>query len=91
MRAICPENGVVLAQDLLHALAFGFALTETAGAKTITMCLRMTASLSALHKRRYSYSSESDEGGRIHHPDKSNTVFATFSTPTAKKSKCTQK
>jgi hypothetical protein len=41
-------------------------------------------------QRRYSYSSKSDGGGRIHHPDKSNTVFATFSTPKAKK-KRTQK
>ncbi len=41
-------------------------------------------------KHRYSYSSKSDNGGRIHHPDKSNTVFATFSAPKAKK-KRTQK
>ncbi len=45
---------------------------------------------SAAPKRRYSYSSESDNGECIHCPDKSNTVFATFSTPKAKK-KCTQK
>jgi hypothetical protein len=46
---------------------------------------------STLPKRGYLYSSESDDGGRIHCPDKSGTVFATFSTPTAKKSKHTQK
>ncbi len=39
----------------------------------------------------YSYSSESDDGRRIHRPDKIDTIFATFSTPIAKKSKCTQK
>jgi hypothetical protein len=41
-------------------------------------------------KRGYSYSFECDDGGRIHCPDKSDTVFATFSTPKAKK-KHTQK
>jgi hypothetical protein len=41
-------------------------------------------------KHEYSYSSKSDAGGRIHCPDKSNTVFATFSAPKAKK-KRTQK
>jgi hypothetical protein len=41
-------------------------------------------------KHGYSYSSESDNGGRIHRPDKSDTVFATFSAPKAKK-KHTQK
>ncbi len=41
-------------------------------------------------KRGYLYSSESDDGGCIHCPDKSDTVFATFSAPKAKK-KRTQK
>jgi hypothetical protein len=41
-------------------------------------------------KRQYLYSSKSDDGGCIHCPDKSDSVFATFSTPKAKK-KCTQK
>jgi hypothetical protein len=36
-------------------------------------------------KHEYLYSSECDDGGRVHHPDKDNTVFATFSTPKAKK------
>ncbi len=39
----------------------------------------------------YSYFSKSDDGRRIHHPNKSSTIFATFSTPIAKKGKCTQK
>ncbi len=42
---------------------------------------------SALPKHGYLYSSKSDDGGRIHCPDRSNTVFATFSAPTAKKGK----
>jgi hypothetical protein len=41
-------------------------------------------------KHGYLYSSESDDGGHIHRPDKSDTVFATFSAPNAKK-KRTQK
>ncbi len=40
---ICPEEGVVLAQDLLCALVLNLALTWAAGATTITMWLRMTA------------------------------------------------
>jgi hypothetical protein len=46
---------------------------------------------SALPKRGYLYSSNSDDRRRIHPPDKSNTVFATFSTPITKKGKRTQK
>ncbi len=41
-------------------------------------------------KHGYSYSSKGDDGKHIHRPDKSNTVFATFSAPKAKK-KRTQK
>jgi hypothetical protein len=58
---------------------------------TTTMWLKMSRRPNAIPKRRYLYSSESDDGGRIHHPDKSDTVFATFSTPIAKKGKHTQK
>ncbi len=36
-------------------------------------------------KHGYLYSSDSDDGGCIHRPDKSDTVFATFSTLKAKK------
>jgi hypothetical protein len=45
---------------------------------------------SAAPKCQYLYSSESDNGRCIHCPDKSDTVFATFSCPKAKK-KHTQK
>jgi hypothetical protein len=40
---ICPEEGVVLVQDLLHALILGLALAQAAGAMTSTMWLKMTA------------------------------------------------
>ncbi len=46
---------------------------------------------SGLPKHRYLDSSKSDDGRRIHHPDKSNTVFATFAAPTAKQGKGTHK
>jgi hypothetical protein len=36
-QAICLEEGVVLVQDLLHALVLGLALARAAGATTITM------------------------------------------------------
>jgi hypothetical protein len=42
--AIRLEEGVVLAQDLLCALVLGLTLAQAAGATTITMRLRMTAS-----------------------------------------------
>ncbi len=42
-RAICLEEGVVLAQNLLCALVLGLALAQASGAMTITMWLRMTA------------------------------------------------
>jgi hypothetical protein len=37
------------------------------------------------------YFSKSDNGGLIHCPDRGNTVFATFSAPTAKRGKGTPK
>jgi hypothetical protein len=42
--AIHLDEGVVLAQDLLCALTPSLALAQAAGATTITMWLRMTAS-----------------------------------------------
>jgi hypothetical protein len=36
---------------------------------------------SALPKHGHSYSSKSDDGGHIHCPHKSDTIFATFSAP----------
>jgi hypothetical protein len=37
VQAICPEEGVVLAQDLLCTLVVGLTLAQAAGAMTITM------------------------------------------------------
>jgi hypothetical protein len=85
--AICPEKGVDLIQDLLCTLNLGLALAQVARATTIIM---LTKILNLPFKRMYSYFSKSDDGGRIHCLDKSNTVFATFSAPNAKK-KHTQK
>ncbi len=42
-RAICPEEGVVLVQDLLCALNLDLALAQAAGAPTTTMWPKMTA------------------------------------------------
>jgi hypothetical protein len=45
----------------------------------------------ALPKRGYSYSSESDDDRRIHCLDMNDTIFATFTTPAAKRGKHTPK
>jgi hypothetical protein len=45
---------------------------------------------STLPKRKYLYSKD-DNDKHYNRPDKSNTVLATFSTPTAKKGKHTHK
>jgi hypothetical protein len=42
-RAACLEKGVVLVQDLLHALVLGLALARAAEATITTMWLKMTA------------------------------------------------
>jgi hypothetical protein len=86
--AIPPEKEVNLAQDLLCALNLGLALTQAVGATTTIMLTKMIAS----------QAQPPSAGTRtpprvttaIHCPDKSDTVFATFSAPKAKK-KCTQK
>jgi hypothetical protein len=44
MLAICPEEGVNLAQDLLCALVLGFALAQAAGATATIMSTKMIAS-----------------------------------------------
>jgi hypothetical protein len=46
---------------------------------------------SMLPRHGHSYSFKGDDSGCTHCPDKSDTVFATFSAPTAKKGKCTHK
>jgi hypothetical protein len=87
-RTPCPEKGVALAQDLLCTLIFGLALAQAAGAMTTIMWLMMIASQP---KRGHLYSSNSDDGGHIHHPNKSDTVFATFSAPAVKRGTRTHK
>jgi hypothetical protein len=42
-QAICPEEGVVLVQDLLCTLILGPVLTQVAGARTTIMWSKMTA------------------------------------------------
>ena len=42
--AISPEEGVILVQDLLHALVLGLALAQAAGATTTIMLTKTTAS-----------------------------------------------
>jgi hypothetical protein len=100
--AIFLKEGVNIIPNHLCTLVLvlGLALAQAAGATANIMLIKMIASLvqhpskgikqGYSSKHGYSYSSESNNGGRIHHLDKSNTVFATFSTPKAKK-KRTQK
>jgi hypothetical protein len=86
-----PEKEVDLVQDLLCTLDLGLTLAQAAGATTITYVNQDDRRPNSPLKRGYSYSSESDDGGHIHCPDKNNTVFATFSAPSAKRGKRTQK
>ncbi len=58
-------------------------------AERIDLCA--TLAMHRTTKRGYSCSSKSDDGRCIHCPDKSNTVFATFSAQVAKKRKRPQK
>jgi hypothetical protein len=85
VQATCPDKGVALAQDLLCILVPGLALARAAQAAANTMWLK-NRKPSVLPKRGYLYSSK-DDGGRIHCPDKSDTVFATFSALRAKRGK----
>jgi hypothetical protein len=89
--AIHPEEGVILAQDLLCAFVLGLTLAQSSRSYNNHHVAQDDRKPSTLPKRGYLYSSKSDDGGGIHRPDKSNTVFATFSTPMAKKNKHTQK
>jgi hypothetical protein len=89
--AICLEGGVVLVQDLHCALVLGLVLAQAAGATTTTMLPKMKGRPNLPFKAGYSYSSESDNDRLIHHPDKSDTIFATFLAPIKKKGKRTQK
>jgi hypothetical protein len=48
--AICPEKGVDLVQDLLHALVLGLALAQAARATTIIMSTKMIARQAPHHR-----------------------------------------
>jgi hypothetical protein len=90
--AIHLERGVNLVQDLLHALNLVLALSQAVGAMNTITSTKMiasqvqppSASTRTLPRARM------ENGGRIHRPDKSDSVFVTFSAPMAKK-KRTQK
>jgi hypothetical protein len=89
--AICPEEGVDLVPDLLRNLTLAQATGATSTimlTKTITSRVQ-PPSKGYSPKHGYLYSEDNNDG-HYHHPDKSNTVFATFSTLKAKK-KRTQK
>jgi hypothetical protein len=98
--AIRPKEGVDLVPDHLRALVLVLVLglAQAAGATATSnhhddqddRKPSAAPKQGYSSKHGYSYSSESDDGGRIHCPDKSNTVFATFSAPKTKK-KHTQK
>ncbi len=89
--APCPEKGVALAQDLLCALIPGLLLLKQQELWQPSCGVLMIASKpSTLPKRKYLYSKD-DNDKHYNRPDKSNTVLATFSTPTAKKGKHTHK
>ncbi len=86
--AIHPEKEVNLVQDLLCALDLGLALAQNYNNHHVNQDDHRS---NLPFKRGYLYSSEIDNGRCIHpRPDKSDNVFANFSTPKAKK-KCTQK
>jgi hypothetical protein len=73
----CPKKGFALIQDLLLTLVTALAQAAAAGATPTIMCLMMTAMSSGPLKCNYSYSKNNNDG-YYHHPDKRNTVFATF-------------
>ncbi len=88
--AIHLEEGVILIQDLLCDLVLGLALAWAAGATTTPMWLKMTAS-QVRSPMAGTCTPQRVTMEDIYCPDKSGTVFVTFSTPIAKKGKCTQK
>jgi hypothetical protein len=90
--AIHPKEGVNLVLDHLctHVLVLGLALAQAAGATVTIMLIKMIASRvqhpsKGIYPSMGTYSSDSDDSGCIHHPDKGNTIFATFSDSNAKK------
>jgi hypothetical protein len=77
--AVCLEKGVNL--DLPCALDLVLALAQAAEATKTFMLNNMIRS----------QAHQDNDGGHYHHPDKSNSLFATFSAPKAKRSNHPQK
>jgi hypothetical protein len=96
--AICPKEGVNLVPDHLRVviLVLDLAFAQAAGATSTTMLIKMTASRVQHPSKGIHPSTGTCTPPRVTTADafiartKSNTVFATFSAPKAKK-KCTQK
>ncbi len=84
--AICLEEEVDLVPDLLCIL--GLALAQAAGATTTIMLTKMIAS--RVQPPSMGIGTPRMTMMDIGCPDKSDTIFAPFSAPNAKK-KCTQK
>ncbi len=80
--AVCLEKEVNL--DLLCALALVLALAQAAGATKNHHVKQHDHKPSAAPKRGCLYSKD-DDGGHYHHPDKSDSIFTTFSAPKAKR------
>jgi hypothetical protein len=91
--AIQLKEGVIIVQDLLCALVLALGLARSYNNHHVAQDDRKP-SAAPKHgyspKHGYLYSSKSDDGGNIHRPDKSDTVFAIFLALKAKK-KRTQK
>jgi hypothetical protein len=87
------RKGVALAQDLLPPLrSCSWSCSHSSSRSYDNHHVdNDDCKPSAAPKRGYLYSSKCDDGGRIHWPDKSNAVIATFFTPMTKRGKHTPK
>ncbi len=91
VQEICPKKGVILSRFPLHSHSRSRSCPSSRSYNNHHVA-QDNRKPSALAKCGYSYSSKSDDSRCSHHPDKSNTVFATISAPRMKKkSKHTQK
>jgi hypothetical protein len=88
--AICLEEGGNLSPDLLCALTLVLILTQAAGATFYHHVKQHDCKPSAAPKRGCLYSEDNDDG-HYHRPDKSDSVFTTFSAPKTKRDNRTQK
>jgi hypothetical protein len=89
--AMSPEEGVYLIQDLLCACSCSCSCSCSSSRSYDNHHVNHDDSkASAAPKHGYLYSKDYNDG-HYHCPDKSDTIFATFPAPTAKKSKRIQK